>query len=315
MYACLDLGSNSFHLLIARWSEGKAEIVERFSEKVQLGESVTSTGMISPQAFQRGVDCLTRFQNVINNYPIENCWTVGTNALRIAHNAADFVEAARNVGFAVSIISGIQEATLVYAGVTSAILESDVLQMVIDIGGGSTELIVGRGREPLWMQSLPVGCVSWRDDWFCTLPADSSELERLLDEAVAAATAVFHTVLSELSNYNWVNSYASSGTAKMFSAVCEQSSPGIQGISLEALIAMRPLIIRGVLTGNLLPGMPETRRELILPGWAIVTALMQTFALSSINFSATALREGMLDCMVKNKEPAIAFAEFSSPSS
>jgi len=306
MYACLDLGSNSFHLLIARWSEGKAEIVERFSEKIQLGESVTSTGMISPQAFQRGVECLTRFQNVIHNYPIENCWAVGTNALRIAQNAADFVASAKGAGFDVTIISGIQEATLVYAGVTSAILESDVPQLVIDIGGGSTELIIGRGRDPLWMQSLPVGCVSWRDRWFDTLPADSSKLEFLLDEAVAVASAVFRTVTPEMSNYNWVESYASSGTAKMFAAVCQQNTPGIQGISFETLVAMRPLIIRSVLTGSLLPGLTETRRELILPGWAILIALMQSFALSSINFSAAALREGMLDFMVKNEEPAIA---------
>ena len=312
MYACLDLGSNSFHLLIARWGEGKTEIIERFSEKIQLGESVTATGIISPQAFQRGIECLIRFQSVINNYPIENCWAVGTNALRIARNAADFVEAAKAVGFNVTIISGIQEAALVYAGVTSTISESEVPQLVIDIGGGSTELIVGRGREPLWMQSLPIGCVTWRDDWFCKLPADSSKLEFLLDESVAAATAVFNTVLCEINNYHWVESYASSGTAKMFAAVCQQNLPGIQGISLEALVAMRPLIIHSALTGNLLPGMTETRRDLILPGWAVLAALMQSYALSSINFSATALREGMLDFMVKNKEPATALAESSA---
>jgi len=314
MYACLDLGSNSFHLLIARWSEGKTEIVERFSEKVQLGENVTSTGMLSPQAFQRGIDCLVRFQNVINRYPIKNCWAVGTNALRVARNAADFVEAARRVGFDVSVISGIQEATLVYAGVTSAIVGSDVSQLVVDIGGGSTELIVGCGRKSLWMQSLPVGCVSWRDSWFCNLSVDSSELERVLDEAVAAASLVFQNVMPELNDYHWVNSYASSGTAKMFSAVCEQSTPRIQGISLEALLKMRPVIIDSMSTGNLLPGMTETRRELILPGWAILTALMQSYSLSSISFSATALREGMLDFMVRNKEPAIALAEFHSAS-
>jgi exopolyphosphatase/guanosine-5'-triphosphate,3'-diphosphate pyrophosphatase len=304
MYACVDLGSNSFHLLIARWSDGKAEIVERFSEKIQLGENVTATGLISPQAFQRGVECLIRFQRVINNYPIENCWAVGTNALRVAHNAADFVEAAKAAGFDVTIISGIQEAMLVYAGVTSAILESDVPQLVIDIGGGSTELIIGRGRDPLWMQSLPIGCVSWRDRWFDSLPADSSKLELLLDEAVGAAHEVFSKVTSEMSQYHWIDSYASSGTAKMFAAACQQNAPGIQGISLEALVAMRPLIISSVLTGNLLPGLTETRRELILPGWAVLTALMQSFALSSINFSSTALREGMLDFMVKNEEPS-----------
>ncbi len=312
MYACLDLGSNSFHLLIARWSKGGTEIIERFSEKIQLGESVTSTGIISPQACQRGIECLIRFRSVIDNYPIKNCWAVGTNALRIASNAADFVEAARVVGFNINIVSGIQEATLVYAGVTSAIQESDAPNLVIDIGGGSTELIVGRGREPLWMQSLPIGCVSWRDDWFCKLPSDSSKLERLLDEAVVAACAVFSTVRSEIYHYHWVNSYASSGTAKMFAAVCQQNLPGIKGISFEALIAMRPLIIHSILTGNLLPGLTETRRDLILPGWAVLTALMQSFALSSINFSATALREGMLDFMVKNKEPIIALTESSS---
>jgi exopolyphosphatase / guanosine-5'-triphosphate,3'-diphosphate pyrophosphatase len=312
MYACLDLGSNSFHLLIANWRDGRAEIIERFSEKVQLGESVTATGMISPQAFQRGVDCLNRFKSLISHYPVENCWAVGTNALRVARNAAQFLEASRAAGFDISIISGIQEAALVYAGVNSAITGPVVTQLVIDIGGGSTELIVGCGPEPLWMQSLPVGCVSWRDEWFKVLPSDSTEVEGLLDHAVAAATAIFQSAGQELSVYNWENTYASSGTAKMFYAVCQQSAQGLQSIELETLINMRPLIIESALTGALLPGLVETRRELILPGWAILTALMQNLALTSVNFSATALREGMLEFMVKHENPALALESLNS---
>jgi exopolyphosphatase / guanosine-5'-triphosphate,3'-diphosphate pyrophosphatase len=315
MYACLDLGSNSFHLLIADWHEGRAEIIERVSEKIQLGESVTSTGMISVPAFQRGVDCLNRFRILIDRYPVKNCWAVGTNALRVARNAAEFVRAAKAAGFDIYIISGIQEAALVYAGVNSAITGPDVPQLVIDIGGGSTELIVGRGLEPIWMQSLPVGCVSWRDDWFKVLPSESAELEGLLDQAVAAAQAVFQPAWQELRAYQWVNTYASSGTAKMFFAVCQQSVQKLQAIELETLISMRPSIIDSALTGRLLPGMAETRRELILPGWAILTALMQNFSVVSVNFSATALREGMLEFMVKHENPAMALKKLNSFSS
>ncbi|MDP1757841.1 MAG: exopolyphosphatase, partial [Pseudohongiella sp.] len=157
MYACVDLGSNSFHLLIARWHDGAHEIVERFSEKVQLGEGLSQSLTINAEAFQRGLLCLEAFALALERYPIKYLWVVGTNALRVADNSQDFITQAKSRGFDVDVVTGLEEAALVYAGVMSALPQDDQVRLVIDIGGGSTELIVGKGPDQLQAHSLPIG--------------------------------------------------------------------------------------------------------------------------------------------------------------
>ena len=147
MYACIDLGSNSFHLLIGEWVDERIKILERCSEKVQLGEDVPpSGGSISPQAFERGVVCLQQFKALMDNYPLEQYWALGTNTFRIADNAAELIHVSRGLGIDISIISGVQEAVLIYAGVISSLPVNSERRLVIDIGGGSTEIIIGQSH-------------------------------------------------------------------------------------------------------------------------------------------------------------------------
>ena len=105
MYACIDLGSNSFHLLIAEWDDGEIRLVERCSEKVQLGAGVQSSGNISANAFESGIQCLQHFRNLIKHHGVQRYWALGTNTFRIAKNADSFVQAASNIGIEISIIS------------------------------------------------------------------------------------------------------------------------------------------------------------------------------------------------------------------
>ncbi|MDD9894186.1 MAG: exopolyphosphatase, partial [Gammaproteobacteria bacterium] len=163
MHTCIDLGSNSFHLLIGEWEDGRIEIVERLSEKVQLGENVNSTGRISPDAFERGLSCLHRFKLLMKQYPVQRYWALGTNTFRVAENTDEFIQAAKVKGIDISVISGMQEAVLVYAGVMSSLPVTDTHRLVIDIGGGSTELIIGKKHERLLTESLTFGSVSWSD--------------------------------------------------------------------------------------------------------------------------------------------------------
>ncbi len=313
MYACLDLGSNSFHLLVARLTDDGVEVVERFSEKVQLGEGLSASGVISPAAFQRGLECLQRFQNVINNHPIEQYWALGTNALRVARNAEEFLEAAKQIGFEISVITGTQEAILVFAGVNSVLPDSADTRLVIDIGGGSTEMIIGRKGKRLLTHSLPIGCVSWRDCWFNEPMVSTAELEKALDLAIDAACKVFRKVRPSMKNHPWQSVYASSGTAKMLAAVCQENGLSSSGIHLDSLLAMRPLIVQSVLEKKLLPGLKENRSDLLMPGWSVLTALMQTYAIDTVYFSATALREGMLDFMMKNSRSSSNMADRGLP--
>ena len=302
MYACIDLGSNSFHLLIAQWHNEKSQIVERFSNIVQLGEGVAITGEISPAAFERGIVCLQEFKDVMSKYPIERYWALGTNALRLANNADDFIAAAREVGLDISVISGVQEAILVYMGVLSNLPKREDTRLVVDIGGGSTEIIIGQQEKRFVTNSLPIGCVSWRDRYFQGLTdATPTQLEHSLDEATDAASEVFAAVQDSFQKYRWVEAFASSGTAKMLAMVCQYRGYREGSISLLALEAMKEDVLRCAADPELLlPGLKDRRKDLLMPGWAVLVGLMRACSLQHIAFSPTALREGMLDFMMHN---------------
>jgi len=203
MYACIDLGSNSFHLLIAHWHDGQYDIVERFSEKVQLGEGLAANGVLSSEAMERGLICLATFKHALARYPVKHCWAVGTNTLRSAKNADHFLAEARKLGFVIDVVSGHEEAALVYAGVLSAQSEPDKTRLVIDIGGGSTELIVGHGSRRLQTHSMDIGCISWRDIWFGERFTDALTLDVQLDAASDAAFRVFGSVSQRLRETPW----------------------------------------------------------------------------------------------------------------
>jgi exopolyphosphatase / guanosine-5'-triphosphate,3'-diphosphate pyrophosphatase len=306
MYACIDLGSNSFHLLIARWHDGGHEIVERFSEKVQLGEGVSEHRRISPAAFQRGLVCLESFALALKRYPINYLWVVGTNALRVAENAAEFIVQAKARGFDIEVVSGLEEAALVYAGVMSALPSDSKTRLVVDIGGGSTELIVGQGLQQLQAHSLPIGCVSWRDRWFNRLSGNEDQLRQRLHEATDAAEQVFAKVAEEVGRFPWSEVYASSGTAKMLSAICVQKYPGSADASLVELSMLSALesdiIYAGLNPEMSLPGLKNSRKELLLPGWAVLMGFMRANKIHSLHFSPAALREGMLHSIIKARD-------------
>lgn len=300
MYACIDLGSNSFHLLIAEWQDGKSQIVERFSHIVQLGEGVALTGEISPAAFTRGIDCLQEFADVMARYPIRQYWALGTNALRLSRNAPQFLEQARLLGLDVSVISGVQEAILVYLGVMSGLPRSEDARLVVDIGGGSTEVIIGVQDTRLVTRSLPIGCVSWRDQYFAKPAHSPSQLVRTLDDAVDAAQAVFESIREECLQHPWAQAYASSGTAKMLAAICQMRGFPEGQITLQALLSLRADVLACAADPDaLLPGLKDRRKDLLMPGWAVLVGLMRAHDIEQIQFSPTALREGMLHFMMQ----------------
>ena len=302
MYACIDLGSNSFHILVGEWKKGRITVVERLSEKVQLGENVASSGNISQQAYQRGMACLHRFKLLMRQYPIKNYWALGTNTFRQANNSKEFIKAAQKIGIDIAVITGVQEAVLVYAGVVSALPVSDSHRLVIDVGGGSTEVVVGRQHERILTESLAVGSVAWRDKFFQKASFSRSQLLLQMDRGAEEAATLFDGVAPGVRRATWDQVYASSGTMKMLASICEEHGFGKKQISLEALKQLKEKMADYVTTGKELPGLKERRRELLLPGWCIARGLMHAFEVTEINFSATALREGMFDFLVKNKK-------------
>lgn len=313
MHACIDLGSNSFHLLIGEWEQGRIRIIERLSEKVQLGENVRSTGEISAAAFARGLECLVRFKQLMDQYPLENYWALGTNTFRVTRNADAFIAAAEEIGIHVSIISGVQEAVLIYAGVITALPVSDRHRLVIDVGGGSTEVIIGSHHERLFTESLAIGSVAWRDRFFSDPGADVEKLSKQMKKGRAAAAKVFAHFRPGLRRIGWDEAYASSGTMKMLAAICTEHGYGIGEIRRKGLRELKKKMILAIADDRELPGLKDTRRDLLLPGWCVLMGLMETYGVKKITYSPTALREGMLDFMVKNEKTLEAMTSSNLP--
>ena len=302
MHACIDLGSNSFHILIGDWVDGRIEIIERNSDSVQLGENVRKAGSISPAAFKRGLDCLQHFKTLMDQYPLEQYWALGTNTFRIADNAQEFIQAARVIGIDISPISGVQEAVLIYAGAITSLPASEKHRLVIDIGGGSTEIIIGHKHSRLLTESMAVGSVAWRDKFFFPNNSDPQLLESRLDAATVAAKSLFDSISLGVKKAGWQEAYASSGTVKMLAAICHAHGCEKGKIKLATLTVLQPQLIAAIAENGDLPGLKQRRRDLLLPGLAVLVGLMQSYSVDCINFSATALREGMLDFIVKNKK-------------
>ena len=159
LVAAIDLGSNSFHMVLARVEQGEIRILERLGEKVQLAAGLDDDNMLSDEAMQRGLDCLRRFAQLINGLPPGAVRVVATSALREARNRGQFIRQVQQVlGHRVEVISGREEARLIYLGVSHTLADDEGKRLVVDIGGGSTEFIVGERFESLLRESLNVGC-------------------------------------------------------------------------------------------------------------------------------------------------------------
>src|SRR5687767_9926384 len=160
-FAAIDLGSNSFHMVVARVVDGQLSIVDRLKDMVQLAAGLDDDRILSEEAQTRALSCLERFGQRVRRLPSDHVRAVGTNTLRSAHNADDFLQKAEEkLGQSIEVISGIEEARLIYLGVAQGLGAGDARRLVVDIGGGSSELIVGRGAIPVELESLYVGCVT-----------------------------------------------------------------------------------------------------------------------------------------------------------
>ena len=291
MLAALDLGSNSFHMLIAEKSGNRFKVIERFSEKVQLGEGVITTGKVSEVAYTRAMVCLANFREAINHYPVTAIAAVGTKTFRTASNISPLLRDAEKLGFNIEIISGEREARLIYSGVANHLPDDDENRLVIDIGGGSTEFAIGFNRTPLLLRSLSLGCVSWRDRFFSGDTVD----KELFREAMIAAREHIYLHHLELSAVGWENVYASSGTAKMLSSIAKEQKYTDGTLTMDALKKIRADALAFPRIRQIeLPGLKSIRQGVLLPGLAIMMAIMKELDIPAIRYNKTALREGVL---------------------
>lgn len=291
MYAVIDLGSNSFHLLIAEYTGCHFSVVDRCSKKIQLADGLTRNGQLTQAAIERGLDCLRLFKEILSQHAIQHLQVIATQALRQATNAQHFIQQARDLGFTIEVISGRREAELVYRGICDPLPARDGNRLVIDIGGASTEIAVGNGQDILFAQSLPMGCVSWRDRFF----AEGIEYGRRGIDAKNAAYATLKPLIETLSRLDWSEAYASSGSAKMLSTIALANGWTQGEINKRCIDDIEEAISRVKHHSAInLKGLKLARQDLLAPGVSIMGTIMEHLTIDTVIYSKSALREGIL---------------------
>ncbi|MES9854120.1 MAG: Ppx/GppA family phosphatase [Candidatus Thiodiazotropha sp. L084R] len=233
--AAIDLGSNSFHLIVARVNDGHLQIIDKMKEMVRLGEGLTTDKRLDPTVAERALDCLSRYSQRLRPLPAENIRVVGTNTMRQIDPADNFLSLAEKALLhPIEIIAGREEARLVYLGVAHGLAAGDERRLVVDIGGGSTELIIGQGYQPFQRESLHMGCVSMSRRFFLNGKITSQSMR----EAMLACAIEIRPVRNEFRDGEWERAIGSSGSIKSIrNVVIEQgwSESGITRNSLERL--------------------------------------------------------------------------------
>lgn len=291
LLAAVDLGSNSFHLIVARIEHGEMRPIEVLAEKVQLGAGLEND-RLSAEAIQRGLDCLSRFAQLLDSVEPSKIRAVGTNALRQAHNRMEFTVPANEIlRSRVDVIYGREEARLVYLGVAHTLADDANSRLVIDIGGGSTELIVGERFEPRQLESLQMGCVSYARDCFADDLINAQNYRRAYNCARVETSHIRHRYHSG----HWAECVGSSGTLNAIEAIVIQNGWSDDGITRKALGKLEKKLLGFERFDDInLEGLSENRRNVIVPGVAITSALFDTLGIEHMRTSKGALREGVI---------------------
>lgn len=291
-YAAVDLGSNSFHLLVARREHGELRVLDRIKEMVRLGGGLDADGNLDPIVQQRALDCLSRFGQRLRGIPAKNIRAVGTQTFRRLKNANEFLLAAEQaLEFPVDIIAGREEARLIYLGVTQWVADDQQKQLVIDIGGGSTELIIGEGFDPIEMESLQFGCVSLTNRFF----ANGKITARRLKKAQRAVAAELQEIQSVYRKAGWQTAIGSSGTIRSAAAICEANDWCKKGITSKALEKLKHKALSFDKVADItIDGLSERRQPVFIGGLAILLACFKALHIDELVISPFALREGLL---------------------
>jgi exopolyphosphatase / guanosine-5'-triphosphate,3'-diphosphate pyrophosphatase len=292
LVCAVDLGSNSFRLMVGRVQGDQIYPLDNLKEPVRLGAGLGADKMLDAESQARGLQALRRFGERLRGFRAEGVRAVATNALRVAKNAASFlVQAEEALGFPIEVIAGREEARLIYVGVAHTLPDSSQQQLVVDIGGGSTEFIIGRNFESLQLESLYMGCVSYTLRFF-----PDGVIERgAMRDAELAAQAQLEAISHAYRETGWDLAVGSSGSAKALCDVMELNGLSKGGITREGLEKLRALMLKAGHTDNLrLEGLKADRMPVFPGGFAIMYAIFKEFDLDHMVYSDGALRLGVL---------------------
>jgi exopolyphosphatase/guanosine-5'-triphosphate,3'-diphosphate pyrophosphatase len=290
--AAVDLGSNSFHMVVARYSHGQLVILDRLREMVRLAAGLGDSGRLDDAATERALRCLERFGQRLRAVRADSVRVVGTNALRHAKRKRWFLERARAaLGHPIEIISGLEEARLIYSGVAHTSPMSPDKRLVIDIGGGSTEVVIGEGFNPLLLESLSVGCVGLSSGYFDDGRISAKRLER----ARTAVRLELEPVQEAYRKMGWLNAFGSSGTVRVIGDSLRAINPESPHITLDNLNGLAERVIAAGHVDDLdLPEVDSERAPVFPAGLAILLEVVENFGIERVRVAEGAMREGLL---------------------
>lgn len=292
--AAVDLGSSSFHMMVARIQEGQPPLIlDRLREMIRLREGLDENHNITPEVQQRALACLQRFGQRLKGLAPSNVRVVGTNTLRHAEQAQGFLQAAQEaLGHPIQIISGDEEARLIYLGVAQSLGFDDQERLVIDIGGGSTECIIGRRLKTLDRESLAMGCVGYTQLFF----ANGDIQKKAYKEAEIAALRELQDISLRFKRLGWQGAVGASGTIRsvaQIAALCGWSTGGV--ITREAVDLLRKRMFEFDRIEDLdIPGLSAERKLVFPGGLAVLRAAFKALGIERMTVADGALREGVL---------------------
>lgn len=292
MCAVGDLGSNTFHLMIAEVSGPRINIIDRIRVPVRLAAGLDEDDYLTQESQERAFECLEQFRQRLQNFPPEYVNFAGTNALRKAKNAEPFVEKASKIlGYRINIISGYEEARLVFAGVARNIEPDNKKRLMIDIGGGSTEFAIGRRFEPFIMESIDAGCLSVAIRFF----KDELITKEDMHNAIIAAGLKLSPIIARLKAVGWSSAIGSSGSIQAIEKVVQYYSWCDDGISYSSISNLRKYLIeKGRFEKELFPEISEDRAKVFAGGVAVLYSIFKNLGVDHISVSDGGIREGLL---------------------
>ncbi|MGA9422821.1 MAG: exopolyphosphatase [Rhodanobacteraceae bacterium] len=290
--AAVDLGSNSFHLVVARFEHGELRIIDRLRDSVCLAMGLRNDGSLEPARRDRALACLARFGQRLRALSSDRVRAVATNTVRQLASPQSFLLPAETaLGHPIEIVSGREEARLIYLGVAHGLPRSNQQRLVVDIGGGSTEFIIGHGFETLETESLQIGCVASTLRFF----GDGRITTKRWRQAQTEIAIELQQFIAAYRARGWSEAIGSSGTAKAIDNIAQANGWSEQGISSASLVKLRDALIEaGSIDKLRINGLGTDRANVIVGGAVILEAVFAGFELSHMSACETAMREGLL---------------------
>ena len=297
----MDLGSNSFRLEIGRYELGRIVKIEYFKETVRQGAGLDDDKNLTAESMQRGWDCLARFAERLAGFPRAHVRAVATQTLREARNRDLFIQRGSQIlGYPIDVVSGPEEARLIYQGVARLLPQSDERRLVIDIGGRSTEVILGKQFTPSAVASFRVGSVAWSTRYF----ADGQFTARAFKTAEVAAKAVLDEALDIYQRNTWDVAYGSSGTVGAVGDILVAAGAPEGKITREGLDWIYEQLLRARSADRVrLEGLKEDRRAVIGGGISVLRAIFDLLEIDEMQVAQGALRQGALYDLLDREQP------------